>query len=75
MVIIKSSQKIKVYLIVIKDVGVYTHEPDEKNKVPKSSPNGKSSLKVVICRKVNIKELKNKDDSQDYQDNSSDPKS
>ena len=52
MVIVKGSQKIEVNLEIVEYVGVDTDEPDQVDKVPKSSPNGKSPLKVCVSCKV-----------------------
>ncbi len=66
MIIVKRSKQVKVYFIVVENVRVQTHQPNQVNKIPQASPNGKSPFEVVIRREVDVEKLKDEQDCEDY---------
>lgn len=62
MVVIESSQKIEVNFVVVENVSVYAHQPNQVDEIPKPTPYWKSLFETCVCVEVYLKVHNNKND-------------
>lgn len=72
-VVVESSQQIKVDLIVVEYIGIGADEPNEVDEIKESPPDGKGAFKVVVGCEVDLEVDDDEDDGGDDEDDCGEP--
>ena len=75
MIIVESSQKVEVDFVVVENVSVDSHEPNQINEVKESSPDGKGSFEVIVGCKIDFEVNDDEKDCDNDEDDSGKPES